>query len=140
MLLSLTYCTRPDLPLCDVHSKKFEDAMRTIEVHIEVVSETLSLDQITQLLGLPPSSWSHSIGDKRSGLKRMEHWRQTCWKTEEINFNNLSYNEVLQGFEAAGISPDNVCSLAKTHGLKINVVIGCFTDAGNLSFCIDNSS
>ena len=114
--------------------------MRTIEVHIQVVSETLSLDQITQLLGLPPSSWSHSIGDKRSGLKRMEHWRQTCWKTEEINVNNLSYNEVLQGFEAAGISPDNVCSLAKTHGLKINVVIGCFTDAGNLSLCIDNSS
>ncbi len=114
--------------------------MRKIEVHIEVVSETLSLDQITQLLGLRPSSWSHSIGDKRSGLKRMGKWGQTYWKTEEINVNSLSYNEVLRGFKASGISPESICGLARVHGLQTNIVAGCFTDAGNLSLGIDNSS
>ena len=111
--------------------------MRTIEVHIEVVSKSWSLDQISQALGTQPSSWSHSIGDKKLGIKK---WSKTYWKTEEINVDHLSYEEVMRGFKNTGVSPERICDLARTHGLQVNVVAGCFTDAGNLSLYFDQST
>ena len=111
--------------------------MRSIEVSIHVVSESLSLDEITRILGVQPSSWSHSIGDQRPGKGI---WDAAVWKTEEIKVPNLSFEVVMQGFLAAGVSFRNICGLAKTHGLRINIDAACYTDAGNLSLGIDNSS
>ncbi len=67
-------------------------------------------------------------------------WDETYWKTEEINVDHLSYEEVMRGFEDAGVRPERICDFARAHGLQVNVVAGCFTDAGNLSLYFDQST
>ena len=114
--------------------------MRTIEVHIEVVSESWSLDQISQALGMQPSPWSHSKGDEWIGSKMRVKWDETSWKTEQIKVSVLSFNEIMQGFKASGITFEHICDLARSCGLEVNVVAGCFTDAGNLSLYFDQST
>ena len=114
--------------------------MQKIKVHLEVVSESLSLDEVARILGMKPSPCSHSMGEEWIGRKIRVKWDETCWKTEQIKVSVLSFNEIMQGFKASGIPLEHICDLALSCGLEVNVVAGCFTDAGNLSLYFDPST
>lgn len=103
------------------------------EVTIEIESGVLSLSQISSILNLQPSIYSHSVGMPR--FKDM-HWKNSVWKSEIIMCDSLNFMHITEKLNKIGIDLSLLKKMVNSSNLTWALNIGCFSKNAYASLCL----
>jgi hypothetical protein len=109
--------------------------MKNISVSLDISTPSLSLDELSRLLGRRPSSGSHDRGDFRRSLgPEQRRWTETVWRMESTA-KSSDIGEHLASL-VAQCPPEVVSRGALSRDCKTNISVAVFFDTANVSISV----